>query len=109
MEISLVQQIKLGIVDGLGLSRDALHIHAGLMAFFLTALVFRKPLGSILPCLGATLVALAIELLDARDDFRAFGYWRWEASLHDIINTVIWPVAIVFFSRFTRLFGSSKG
>lgn len=29
--------------------------------------------------------------LDAQDDIATFGYWRWEASMHDVSNTSFWP------------------
>jgi hypothetical protein len=36
-------------------------------------------------------------------DCAALGHWRWGASLHDIANTVAWPLILYFLARYTRL------
>ncbi|MGD9582714.1 MAG: hypothetical protein AB7V26_03450 [Lysobacterales bacterium] len=104
MATSAVQSLKLSIVGALGLSKDALHIHVGLLAFIFAALVFRKPFHSFAPWLSAASAAVIIEAMDAYDDLRSFGLWRWEASLHDIANTLLWPtlLALLFRARALR-------
>ena len=57
METSFVQAVKLSIMGATGLSKDALHVHIGIGAFVLAALVFRRPWRSALPLMVA--VALA--------------------------------------------------
>lgn len=42
------------------------------------------------------------------DDLRSLGYWRWDASLHDIVNTVAWPAVLTCLARYTRLTRSEK-
>jgi len=104
-----VQSIKLAIISTTGLSKDALHIHAGLAIFFIAAVVLRKLLRSIVPWLLVLALAIVGELVDMRDDSLSFGYWRWDASVHDILNTLFWPSVLLLLARFSVLFGASGG
>jgi hypothetical protein len=108
METSTVQSIKLAIASGLGLSKDTLHVYVGLLVLFGTALASRRPLRSFVPWLAVLAVALAGEVVDGLDDIHSHGHWRWAASLHDIINTMVWPSVIVALARFTSMFGSGR-
>ena len=45
-------------------------------------------------------VALGIEVLDLRDDRAHFGRFRWAASLHDVVNTLLWPTLLALLARF---------
>ncbi len=108
METSTVQAMKLAIVSGTGLGKDALHVYVGLTVFFVTAAVFRRPLRSIAPWIAVLVVAVVGELFDMRDDIASLGYWRWRASLHDILNTLCWPTVIVMLVRFSSLFERSS-
>lgn len=103
MAMSTFQSIKHEIVHFASLSKDSLHIHVGLLVFLLAAAVARKGLRSVFPLAAVLVVALAGELLDARDDFRKLGYWRIGASLHDFANTVVWPVALWLLARYSRV------
>lgn len=107
MEVSTVQAIKLAIVAATGMDKDALHIYVGLAVFFTVAVFLRKPLRAPWPWLAVVVVAVAGELLDRRDDMASVGYWRWQASLHDIINTQFWPAVITLLARFSGLFQGS--
>jgi hypothetical protein len=80
MEPSTAQTVKLAIVSAVGLSKDALHVHAGLVVLFMTAAILRKPLRSIVPWLAVLAVAVAGEMIDLRDDVASLGYWHWEAK-----------------------------
>ena len=108
MEMSFVQSMKLAIVAALGLSKDALHIYVGLGAFLSCAYVFRRPIKSFTPWLAVLLVAVLGELLDARDDIRSLGHWRYGASSHDIVNTIFWPTVLFLVARFTTLFSTKS-
>lgn len=103
METSTTQLLKLWLMHSIGLSRDALHIYVGLIVFFASAFVLRRQIGTWLPVLAVALVAIVGELFDLRDDLNTFGYWRWYASLHDIVNTLFWPALISLLAH-TRLF-----
>lgn len=56
------------------------------------------------PLLIVVLVACIGEVLDMRDDISSPGYWRWAASLHDIVNTSFWPFVLYFFACRTSAF-----
>jgi len=107
METSLVQSAKIAIVGATGLSKDALHIYAGLAVYLVSALALRQRAHAFLPVLLVALVACIGEALDMRDDIGNLGYWRWGASLHDIVNTSFWPCILYFFARHTDRAGSS--
>jgi len=94
METSWYQAAKLVLESTLGLSKDALHVHVGLSVFILVALVLRKPPHSMIPLAAVFLAAFMGEALDMRDDLRSLGYWRWQASLGDVVNTVFWPLVL---------------
>ena len=49
---------------------------------------------------GVLVVAMLMEAFDLRDDFASFGHFRWNASLHDILNTVFWPAVVVVLFKF---------
>ncbi len=79
----------------LSISKDAVHVYVGLTVFFLAVVVWKK--GRIVSaCLIPVVVAaLAMEVLDLYDDWQSLGHLRWAASVHDIVNTSLWPVVIV--------------
>jgi hypothetical protein len=104
MTTSTVQAIKLAIVAATGLSKDALHIYVGLGVYLLAALALRKRLQSLAALLAVVLVACLGEVLDMRDDIHSLGYWRWSASLHDVVNTSFWPFVLFSLGRWTSFF-----
>ena len=97
--MTAVQEFKQAIVAGTGLSKDALHIYVGLTVLLLVALALRRPLRSFVPWLAVLGVAALGELVDMRDDIATLGYWRWGASLHDIMNTIFWPTVVLLLAR----------
>ncbi len=104
METSAVQAVKLTIVAATGLSKDALHIYVGLTVYLISSLALRKNTRAYIPILIVVLVACAGEVLDMRDDIRSLGYWRWGASMHDVINTSFWPCVLYVISRRKSVF-----
>jgi hypothetical protein len=101
--MSLVQTFKLHVVAATGLSKDALHIYVGFFVLLAAALLFRRSLKSIVPLIAVFVVATLGELLDALDDVSSLGHWRFGASVHDVVNTLFWPVVLCLVLRFTRL------
>ena len=104
--MSAYQNAKLAILSILELSRDSIHIHIGLIVFFATVVLWKK--GSIeARCLiPVAVVASLMEILDLRDDYNHLGYFRMAAvtaSIHDLINTMIWPVVIVILAWMGKL------
>jgi len=82
-----------------GRGQEVLHFHAGLRRFLVLASVSRQPLRAPGPWLAVLLVAGCGEMLDLRDDLASLGYWRWKASLHDILNTQFWPTVLFVLAR----------
>ncbi|AXQ31508.1 hypothetical protein D0B54_23725 [Solimonas sp. K1W22B-7] len=108
MDITSFQSLKLSIMSVSGLDRDALHAYAGLGMLFASALVFRKSLRALLPWFMVAAMAVAVELLDFRDDMVTYGHLRWDYSAHDILNTLFWPTAILLLARRGILFGAAR-
>jgi hypothetical protein len=104
MALSTFQAIKHDLQSTVGLSKDALHIYVGLAVFLVTAAIARLGLRSIAPLVAALLVAILGEALDARDNFRTLGQWRVGASVHDVLNTLFWPLALWLLARYSRVF-----
>ena len=71
--------------------------------FLFAATISRRSIQSRLPWLAVLGVALAGELVDAIDDFRTIGHWQWAASVHDVINTLVWPSVLAIAARFTTV------
>ncbi len=94
METSAVQSAKLVVVSILGLSKDALHMHIGLLVFVAVSYIVRKRFRAAVPLLAVLAAACLGEIFDARDDIASLGIWRWRSSLYDISNTMFWPVVL---------------
>jgi len=109
MDASAFQSVKLWIVAALGLSKDALHVHVGLALFLTMIWLFRKTPRSLVPLLAVLAVAMLGEVLDARDDFRSLGQWRWKASLNDVVNTAFWPAVLWILRRTGAVFMDRAG
>lgn len=106
METSELQAAKLAVMSLTGLSRDALHVHAGMLVFLLSAALSRRYLRSPVPWMLTMAVACGMEAVDAVDGILSFGHWRVRASVHDVLNTMFLPTALALVCRFTRLAGS---
>ena len=100
-----MQAAKLAVMSLTGLTRDALHVHAGMLVFVLSAAILRKSLASPWPWLVAMAVACGMEALDAVDGIVSYGHWRVRASVHDVVNTMLWPTVLAVLCRFTHLAG----
>ncbi|CAB1208443.1 hypothetical protein [Acinetobacter bouvetii] len=100
MYLSKFQELKIFIINFTELSRDALHIHLGLLLFLVVAFFHHRQLKSKWAIWTVVIVAIAAELFDARDDLINHGLWRIGASMHDIINTIFWPLIIWLMARF---------
>lgn len=107
MDTSTAQSIKLAIVSATGLSKDALHIYVG-MAVYLTLLVIVRRFRPYIAWVAVLIVAFAGEWVDRRDDIVSLGYWRWQASVHDILNTLFWPTVLTALWLFKYAIKTSK-
>ena len=94
METSAVQSAKFVVAAVFGLSKDALHVYFGLTIFLIASYFVRKRFRVAVPLLTVLAAACLGEILDARDNLAELGRWRWRGSLHDILNTMFWPLVI---------------
>lgn len=96
--------LKTDLATFLGISKDALHIHLGLALFVGLILVLRRSPSSPLPWLTVLGFELANELMDIFH--RHAGVWSFELgdSGKDLVNTMLWPTAILVLARL-RLWG----
>lgn len=97
------QELKIAILDVLHLSKDAVHLHLGILVFITVLLLLRGRRSPWLACTAVLVLALVLELLDLRDDRRSLGHFRWTASLHDLANTLLWPTVLTVLVHFGRL------
>lgn len=99
----MLNALKTDLVQVLGLSRDALHVHLGLLIMLLAMLVLRKSPASRVPWL----CVLALELLNEVLDLLHWHGGELNLSalggLKDIINTMLWPTVILLLARYTRV------
>ncbi|MCG8611796.1 MAG: hypothetical protein MI864_14810 [Pseudomonadales bacterium] len=72
--------------------------------------ISRQRLGQWGPWIAVMIMACAAEGLDFWDDINAYGSWRWKRSVHDIINTMVWPSLLLLIGRFmpSLLAGSKR-
>lgn len=103
MATSTFQAAKLQVITFFELSKDALHIHIGMLVFVAAVVLLRRPMRSAWPIGLALIAACAGEMFDARDNISDFGTWHVAASLHDIANTTFWPAVLFALSRWTTL------
>jgi hypothetical protein len=85
-----------------GLEKDALHIHAALFIYILTAILFRRSPRSFLPWLVVFGVELANEAHDAWDNWGAPASWVIGEGVKDLWNTMLWPTVLLIAGRLTR-------
>jgi len=101
--MSPFQELKLMLVENLHLAKDAIHIYIGFVCFMLAITVGRRSASSYQALVPGFIVAILLEVLDLRDDIRSLGYFRWGASLKDILNTNLIPLALVVAARLNVL------
>ena len=97
------QLAKLWLVENLGMAKDALHICVGLLVFLLAAAIFRLPLRDGRLLVAVLAAALAGEVWDLFDSWRAGRALRWDRNWHDVWLTLLWPAILFALARWTRL------
>ena len=100
------QNAKLIILSILEISKDAIHIHIGLIVFFAAVVLWRKGSIDVRCLIPVVVVASLMEMLDLRDLYIQSGSLHiaaLTASVHDLINTLFWPVAIVALAWMRKL------
>lgn len=101
--------LKVQIAELSGISRDALHIHLGLVAMLLAAALLRTGIGSLLVWLLVLLLTLANEAYD-------LWYEQWpeldlqlQEGARDVWNTMLQPTLLLILTRVAPgLFSSGR-
>lgn len=102
-------RFKQPIVDSLGISRDALHVHLGLFVFLLVAIASRSSSKRFWYAWLAVLAAeTANELLDFHDWYRWTGSFNWRETVRDYAHTMLWPSVLLALLRFRLAWPSAK-
>jgi len=88
-------EAKFAIEHWTGATQSLMHVHAGLLIFALTALLFRKKMRSPLPLACVALFAALNEIVD---------WWGGKPidtaePLVDFANTVFWPIVLFALAR----------
>jgi hypothetical protein len=96
---SAYQLLKLKVLHVVPLSKDAVHIYIGFACFVLAVMVLRIRPTSLKAVLPGLLVAFAMEILDVRDELVYDGHVLWAASLKDVVNTNLIPLALTLLFR----------
>lgn len=104
--MSPLQSTKFWLIQHLGLAKDALHVHVGLLLFVGSALLFRWPIRSWKPWAVALAATLLGETWDLRDSLAYHTRVDLQANLHDLWNTMLWPSLLFVLARTTALFDS---
>ena len=89
---------KIRLIEKVGLTNDAMHVHGSLLILFVSAVLLRRRPDS----LWCWLIVLVAELFNEYADLRgeAPGEASLDASLHDLYNTMFWPTIILVLGRF---------
>lgn len=88
---------KTRLVDFVGLTNDAMHIHGSILILFVTAIVLRRRPDSI----WCWLIVFVAELFNEYADLKGLapGEATIDAAIHDLYNTMFWPTIILLLGR----------
>lgn len=92
--------MKMWVEESTGLSMDALHVHAGVLAQLIFALILRRSISSVWPWLLVLLAALANEWWDLTFEIWPTRDQQWQESIRDVWNTMLLPTTLLVLSRF---------
>lgn len=95
----MIEELKASMVMLTGVTRDALHTQLGLAIFFGVALLMRQKVHQAWPICVTVVAAVLSEAFDYARDVSRYGAWDRAGSMHDIINTVFWPLIICLMVR----------
>lgn len=93
------QQVKLLLLDGTGLAKDALHVHVGLALFIATRLAWRWRWGWTVAWLVTLAATLGGEWFDAQAENKIHFPTPEGAHWHDVWNTMLWPTVLLLIGR----------
>ncbi len=95
----MLNDLKTAFSDGLGISKDALHVHIGLAVFVVLMVMLRGRL--LLPWLAVLFLQLGNEALDLIHEHQLEAGDLVE-SARDTLNTMIWPTVLVLLLKVRR-------
>lgn len=108
--IHLYAQLKDLIEAVIGLDRNVLHVHLGIVLFMLLAWCFPQPHRYRRALVWLLVIAVLNEVFDVLMAFDKGKRPNWSDDIADIINTLFWPaVWCVFRHRLARAFPPSAG
>ena len=89
---------KTRLVDFVGLTNDAMHVHGSILILFASAIFLRRRPDSS----WCWLIVFAAELFNEYADLKgvAPGEATIDAAIHDLYNTMLWPSVILVLGRF---------
>lgn len=84
---------KMRLVEAVGLTNDAMHIHGSLLILLGSAIILRRRPDSV----WCWLIVLLAELFNEYADLQgqAPGEATIDAAMHDLYNTMFWPTIIL--------------
>ena len=94
---AVYQQLKIALIDGSGLGKDALHIYAGMAAYLFVRLALRRP--AWMAWAVVVLIATAGEWLDIQGELLRGRLTPEPGHWHDIWNTAFWPSVLAVVER----------
>lgn len=104
--INVFQAVKTFLTSTLHIQRDALHIHVGLLLFFVLSGLFRGPHRFRYALLVTVGLCLLGEVFDTAHSVDIGRRILWFDSCKDVFNTLFWPVFLyVMGSRLARWLG----
>jgi len=103
-----LQDVKMWLVETLHLAKDALHIYVALIVFFGACLLFRWKASQWKPWLCVLAAALVGEVWDLTDTYLTQELFDFEASVKDILNTMLVPTLLMVLARYTMVFGKPR-
>lgn len=101
--MSWYQQLKPILVELLGLSKDAIHMHVGFFTLILYLLISRQKINSWKVLIPGLVLSVLMEAMDFRDDYLYVGHFHFVSHLHDLINTNLIPFVIVILAKKNRI------
>ena len=89
---------KIWLIDTVGLTNDAMHVHGALLILCVSAILLRRRPDS----LWCWLIVFLAELFNEYADLHGQGPGEAtiDAAMHDLYNTMFWPTIILILGRF---------
>lgn len=96
------QHWKIGVIEDVGLAKDALHIYVGLSIFITVRLAWRWRGGWFVAWLAALAAALTGEWIDMGSEALSSALQPDDAHWHDVWNTMFWPTVLALVGRWMQ-------